>query len=153
MEKAFDYRVAAYFSIEGLSVLPVTNKPASVKLRTITAGTSLFSPFLPSPGLDAVPSPHLPNFIFCSSVPPSPRYFECAWMSKSLRTSWPWHHCLPRDYQQALGFPLHRMCLLIPGTVSQLSHTAPAPNLGHGVSTVKLPVFHLSKRLCLDFFY
>lgn len=91
-------------SIEGLSVLPdtTTMKPAFTKLRTITNGTSLNSPF-PSPRLDAIPS--------LWSAPPSPhivlgfsKTLIGAWMSKNLRTPLPWPYCRPRDPWTNSGF-------------------------------------------------
>ena len=85
--------------IEGLSALPATaTKPAKDnhpwdKLE------------LPSPPLTRArgcPQPAGPQLILSSSATPS-----SAWMSKSLRTPWPWPRCTPGDPPKpAPAFPL-----------------------------------------------
>ena len=52
-----------------------------------------------------------------------------SWMSKSLRTPWPWPHCRPKEPQDRSGFPTSQTVLLHPQSNASMLLCGPAPAL------------------------
>lgn len=154
------------FPIEDLSVLPDTTaiKPASAKLRTITAGTTQSSPSYPHPMGQARHCPQplaVPNSVLGSSMTSS-----SAWISKRQRTPWafiPYHR--PRDsplpnqfwlsHISDCAFPLLELCPALPYSLAPTlavvwgKHSSASPRgwAQRLMQTHKLPVFLATEPL------